>query len=294
MFRVLSEEEARKAVRWRAPELNQNTAQIANTRQVVSSLAQPENQDIEKLLARASLKTTMPQTHTSAPELQASHPIDASSVLSSKDTLEPEVSVSTTANIPLPNPSADMLQTSYDEGYALGRDEGQARGYAEGNAALHQETVVRLNGVIAALSQSKIASDDSALEQEVLALSLEIARVLLRREIAVQPEALSTLVKQGLQQLPSANDAMRRVRLHPLDAKITRDLLADTAKLEIVDDPDLAQGDCIVECASSVVHAGLDNWLENMASQLGILPKVEPDIEAQVAFDNDSGQIATP
>jgi flagellar assembly protein FliH len=305
MFRVLSEEEASKAVRWRAPQLNNGRAKVANTRQVVSSLTQPAHQDIGELLAGAPLTTTMPQNHTSAPELQASHPVAAASTTPSAPSPKFVASAGlATANVPLPNPSADMLQTSYDEGYLLGSEkgylrgseegylrgseEGQARGFAEGNAALHQETVVRLNGVITALNQSKIASDDTALEQEVLELSLEIARVLLRREIGVEPEALGNLVKQGLQQLPSSNDVMKSVRLHPLDAKVIRQLLIDTENLEVIDDPDLAQGDCIVESASSVVHAGLDDWLENMASQLGIYPKSDE------IHDIDGGRVTTP
>ena len=289
MFRVLSEEEASKAVRWRAPQLNNGSTKVANTRQVVSSLTQPPHQDIGNLMADVPLTTATPRTHTSAPELQASHPVAAANMSPSAHSPKLDASaVSATANLPLPNPSADMLQTSYDEGYARGTKEGQARGFTEGSAALHQQTVVRLNGVIAALNQSKIATNDTALEQEVLELSLEIARVLLRREIGVEPEALGSLVKQGLQQLPSSNGGMRSVRLHSLDAKVIRQLLIDTDNLEIVDDPDLAQGDCIVESASSVVHAGLDDWLENMASQLGIFPKSENVI------DSDDGRDTTP
>lgn len=53
MFRVLSEEEASKAVRWRAPQLNNGSTKVANTRQVVSSLTQPPHQDIGNLMADA-------------------------------------------------------------------------------------------------------------------------------------------------------------------------------------------------------------------------------------------------
>jgi len=280
MFRVLSDEEARKAVRWRAPELNKGSARVANTRQVVSSLRQPVNQDIDTLLSRASLNKTTPQKHTSAPELQASHPIAASNLSAFNQSSEPAAqAASATANIPLPNPSADMLQTSYDEGYNRGAQEGHARGFAEGNSALHQQTVTRLNGVIAALNQSNNLANDAALEQEVLQLSLEVARVILHREISVEPEALGTLIKHGLEQLPGSNDVMRSVRLHPLDAKVIRDLLNDTNNLEIVDDANLSPGDCVVESASSVVHAGIDNWLQSMASQLGILPRYEVDAD---------------
>lgn len=283
MFRVLSEEEARKAVRWRAPELNKAGVQIADTRQVVSSLKQPTQQDIDTLLAQSPQIRSAPPIHTSAPELQASHGTAASSASITASEVEAAM-VAVTANVPLPNPSADMLQTSYDEGHSRGWEEGQARGFAEGNAALHQQSVTRLNGVITALNQTRVNSDDSALEQEVLELSLEIARVLLRREVCVEPEALVTLVKQGLQQLPSSNDVMRHVRLHPLDAKVIRELLIDTENLEVIDDPELNQGDCIVDSASSVVHAGIDHWLENIAAQLGIFPVVE---EVVVKRDGD-------
>lgn len=270
MFRVLSEDEARKAIRWQAPELGKGNRQVADTRQVVSSVAQPANQNLPKRQIRPQLTKSAPKTHTSAPELQASFPIAASSVNTAAEAPNPDAA--STANISLSNPSADMLQSSYDEGYTRGLEEGHARGYAEGNAALHQQAVVRLNGVIAALEQARPATSDSEIEQEVTALSLEIARVLLKREIKVDVEALGRLVHLGLEQLPGSQEQMRQVRLHPLDALAIRELLIDTDKLEVVDDSTLAQGDCVVECASSVVHAGVDNWMDTMASQLGLSP----------------------
>ena len=288
MFRVLSEEESRKAVRWRAPELNKPRKRVANTREVVTSLASTSKEPVSAQFAHVPLPTTTPQRHTSAPELQAIHPVAAASttIASLSEVSDMPVAQtanpagngspeSATANVPLPNPSADMLQSSYDEGYTRGWDEGQARGFAEGNAALHQQSITRLNSVVAALENSRLGSGDSALEQEVLSLSLEIARVLLHREISVDPDAMAMLVRQGLQQLPGNREAMREVRLHPLDAKEIRQLMIDTDRLDIIDDADLAQGDCIVECASSVVHAGIDQWLETMASQLGIFPKAD-------------------
>ncbi|MFK7855409.1 MAG: FliH/SctL family protein [Granulosicoccus sp.] len=287
MFRVLSEEEARKAIRWQAPELGKGNAPVADTRQVVSSLTQLANQKQPKQKIRSALPKSEPKTHTSAPELQASHPIAASSTNTSPvDPINPDAA--STVSISLPNPSADMLQSSYDEGYSRGLEEGHARGYAEGNAALHQQTVLRLNGVIAALEQSRPAISDSEIEQEVTSLSLEIARVLLKRELRVDVEALGKLVQLGLEQLPSSQEQMRQVRLHPLDALSIRELLVDTVQLEIVDDSTLAQGDCVVECASSVVHAGVDNWMDSMASQLGLSPVSDSSTDNRDRLDPHS------
>ncbi len=283
MFRVLSDEEAKKVTRWRAPEISGVAANTADSRQVVSALISSKDKS-----SRASGNT--PNTaesanieHTSAPALQAAVPAIRQASSSTVASESPaSAAMLPTTNIALPNPSADMLQSSYDEGYALGRDEGQkhgadegyARGFAEGNAALHQQSVAQLNSIIAQLGSVAGQTADAALEQEVLELTLQIARLVLQREISCEPEALMQLIRAGLQQLPSSGDTLRTVRMHPLDARLVRELLDESELLEIVDDSSLQQGDCTLECGASRVEAGVDNWLSSMADQLGLLPNV--------------------
>jgi flagellar biosynthesis/type III secretory pathway protein FliH len=168
-----------------------------------------------------------------------------------------------TANISLPNPSADMLQASYDDGYA--------KGFAEGNAALHQQSVKELQSIIDGISLSASDYRNEALEQEVLAMSLKIAGLLVRHGIDVDKNALYQLVCLGLEQLPSMTSDAKRVHLHPLDANVVRELLEHNANVQVKDDIALERGQCRIESGASVVHAGIDDWLNSLAKQLGLL-----------------------
>lgn len=255
MFRVLSEEEARNVTRWKAPDLSGSSETVAKTRQYASPIKTKLDDSIRSLKSDVPATTTHPEAQISAPELQASQ---------STTTIE---TIATTANIPLPTPSVDMLQASYDDGYS--------RGFAEGNAALHQQSVKQLNTIIEAMDRGTSKPYDAALEQDVLALSVDIARLLMRREILERPDGIHQLVQAGLEQLPGLASAPSRVYLHPLDANLVRDVMTDTPNVQIMDDVQLDRGECTIESGSSTVHSGIDNWLDIMAVELGVLPMSE-------------------
>lgn len=247
MFRVLSEDESKNVVRWQAPDLK-GTVPVANTRQVATPVRLGESLSASELLRGV------------AAERAGGRP-DSDLEGGAKS---PGSEARQTASIPMPNPSANMLQTSYDEGYA--------RGYAEGNAALHQESVKQLQGLIDTLGKPALKVPDLELEQEVISLSLEIARLVVKREVEVDPTALASLVRAGMQQLPNAGQSQVSVHLHPLDANVLRELTIQPEGVEFLDDVGLKRGDCRIVSGASTVRSGVNDWLEVMGAELGLLP----------------------
>ncbi len=262
MFRVLSEEEAEKAIKWKAPDLSSPNSHVVHARETVSPVT------LNAILAAAAAdKPTLPvspgiaSTPTTAQALQAAQTQD--------------VTPSSVSSL-MSNPSVEMLQSSYDDGYA--------QGYAEGNKALRDVKIAELTTLIGSITQSLPPVQEDALEQEIYRLSIDIARILLQREMRSEPDALANLVKAGLEQLPSNASGPKQVYMNPQDAQIVAQELSELPDTAVLIDQKLARGECRIQSDSSTVHAGLENWLNSMATELGILtPLSEPTEQASVA-----------
>ncbi|ASJ71775.1 FliH/SctL family protein [Granulosicoccus antarcticus] len=248
MFRVLSEDESKNVVRWQAPDLK-GTVPVANTRQVATPVRLSETMAASDLLREVNAKRAGGQ-----PEFQQASQGGAAAGNPGRQS----------GSLPLTNPSAGMLQNSYDEGHA--------HGYAEGNAALHQESVKQLQTLVDSLGKPALQVPDRMLEQEVIGLAMDIAKMLVKREVEIDPEALASLVRAGMEQLPHAAKSDVSVHLHPMDANVLRELTIQPEGVEFKDDVNLQRGDCRIVSNASTVHCGVDNWLEVMGAELGLLP----------------------
>ena len=278
LFRVLSDEESRKVTRWQAPEIAPGSAVVANTRQQAKPGHAPDGEDVHPLLGSKSLKAVKHQAPGAPPRLQTikDHDVFADSAVADlhhtpadKESGEHESVLHT------PVVSADMLQTSYDEGYAFG--------YAEGNAALQQQSVKELKQIVAAIADASSHPDEADLEQAVVSLSLEIARLVIRREIQIDDTLMLDIVQAGLEQLPGGSRNQQHIKLHPLDANVARQYVSDNPDIHIIDDLALERGACRIESGASVVHAGINDWLKIVAVQLGLEAEQDMLIDAESA-----------
>ncbi|MGQ7848475.1 FliH/SctL family protein [Granulosicoccus sp. 3-233] len=256
MFRVLSEDEAKQVTRWHAPELK-GSVPVANTRQIATPVRLGET-----MPGRAA-----PPAHGAGAQLQSS--VSALHSSDGQDRLDQGIGSAgmapehaTTTSMPMAGQSADMLQASYDEGYTSG--------YAEGNAQLHQQSVQQLQAMIDTLGKPALKVPDAELEQEVMALSLEIARLVLGRELQMDNETLASLVRRGIEQLPNAGKANVQVHLNPLDAAMLEEVAQLPDNVDIVVDGAVKRSDCRIVSGASTVHGGLDDWLAIVGAELGV------------------------
>jgi flagellar assembly protein FliH len=172
-------------------------------------------------------------------------------------------------------PTADEVEQIYqqarDEGYRVGFNEGQQASLAEAQklAALVQkldDAIVGMEGEVA---------------EELLALSLEVARQVVRETVRLQPEAILAVVQEALLQLPHQHAT---VYLHPDDAALMRIHLGDQlahAGHRIQNDSTLQRGDCQIEAGNTRVDATLENrWQRVVASLGGTLQLNAPEEES--------------
>src|SRR5258706_1238057 len=111
---------------------------------------------------------------------------------------------------------------SWERGYAAGREAGviAVRMEQQRLTGELQQQVDSLREIFELLAKP-LATLDAEVEDQLTALAASIARAVVRRELATQPEAIIALVRDTVKSLPlSAREI--RVHLHPDDAAIVR------------------------------------------------------------------------
>ncbi len=140
------------------------------------------------------------------------------------------------------------------------QEEARHRGFEEGLAAGKTELanrVARLSALGAAFAQP-FQTLEQAVEEEVVALAVQLACHLVRREIERDPAVLQAAVHDCLAALaPSVRDVT--VYLHPDDASLFRSHVPAPAELKfkLATDASLARGDLRVASATSLVDGSL-------------------------------------
>jgi flagellar assembly protein FliH len=147
------------------------------------------------------------------------------------------------------------------------QEQGYSAGYAAGRAAA-QEEATRIGDAAAKLDHA-LAGFNQQVGEELVALAMEIARQVLRREITARPEIILDVVREALLQLPHQHAA---IYLHPDDANLVRASLGEAlahAGHRIHEDTTLRRGDCVLETGGSQVDGSVaTRWrrvIENLS-----------------------------
>ena len=187
-----------------------------------------------------------------------------------------------------PVPDAAEIESLLQQARAQAHAEGLAQGLAQGRAEATQEWQQRMDSYAAGAGrdaaqrlQALVARcDDSlqALEQnmaaEVLQLACDIARQVVRQELACKPEALLPVVREALDMLVTEGRAVT-VRLNPADWEVLdAPLRAEhgaAGKLQWLADASVPAGDVRVDSGGAVIEAGLDSRWRRAVAALGLV-----------------------
>ena len=104
---------------------------------------------------------------------------------------------------------------------------------------------------------------------DLLALSMEIARQLVRQTVAAKPDVVLAVIREALDQMPLLHAA---IRLNPEDASLARLRAGDQlthAGHRIHEDPKLKRGDVIIEAGGSHLDASLASRWRRVVEALG-------------------------
>lgn len=177
-----------------------------------------------------------------------------------------------------------LLQQAREQAHAEGRAQGLAQGRAEATNEWQQrmdsytsgagrETAQRLQALVEKCEDSLQALEQN-MASEVLQLACDIARQVVRQELACKPEALLPVVREALDMLVTEGRAVT-VRLNPVDWEVLdAPLRAEhgaAGKVQWLADASVHAGDVRVDSGGAVIEAGLDSRWRRAVAALGLV-----------------------
>jgi flagellar assembly protein FliH len=170
---------------------------------------------------------------------------------------------------PQPDPSAIAAewQRKVDEARAAGRREGEAAGRSQA-AAEAKAVTERAARAVAELAAYRPNLRKQA-ESDVVRLAIAIARRVLRREIAADPDALRGLVVAALEKLQAQE--ITRVKAHPSQAAPIAACIQSAApnlRVDILPEPSLEPGGLVFETNHGNLDASVESQLREIEKGL--------------------------
>jgi flagellar assembly protein FliH len=159
--------------------------------------------------------------------------------------------------------AAQIEKEAYERGFGEGEKAGKEIGEKMAESLLKQYTarLVELNEL---RKQIFINS-----EREVVRLSLEIAKKVIKREISIDEEVILTLVKVTLNRL--SDQAAVTIRLNPKDYHTMLDQQASKTPLgrgnegiKLIEDPLISRGGCVIETESGIIDGRIEEQLREI------------------------------
>lgn len=161
--------------------------------------------------------------------------------------------------------SEDARAQAHAEGYAAGLTEGRAAGKTQ--LAQEQNRLLQ----IAEAFGTEVAQANELIAADMLDLSLDLAKALLKTTLQVRPEVVIPVVRDAIHYLPTLQQPAL-LHLHPDDAALIKTHMGDeisTAGWRIVEDTHMTRGGCRVETASNQVDATTETRWQRIAAALG-------------------------
>lgn len=157
--------------------------------------------------------------------------------------------------------------------------EGYEKGYNDGMQAAAKkinEQQVDLQGKMNVLEKLIVSLHepfeelDRDVEQELVTLSIAIAKQIIRREIKLDPGQIMAVIREALDVLPVSSRNIR-ISLHPDDAALVEELSSvsnESRQWQTVEDPTLMRGGCTVSTDTSRIDASVESRLAALFSQI--------------------------
>lgn len=187
-------------------------------------------------------------------------------------------------------PSPDMLEELRQQAYAEGFEHGRLAGAQETKDALEaplkqqgREQAQRLSTLMNQ-AQNQFGQLEDLLAEQVLALACDLARQVVRRELAQPLEPLKAVVHEALA-LAVQDGRPATLRLHPSDlALLQAELAAPMAEqnIRLMADGQLTPGGCVVESAQGAVDGTVEKRWARAVANLGLNPTWKPGEDADV------------
>ncbi|MEI6804098.1 MAG: flagellar assembly protein FliH [Burkholderiales bacterium] len=170
--------------------------------------------------------------------------------------------------------SDGVRQAGYAEGFTQGHAQATLEGHRQLDAYIadqgHREA--QRFGDLFTNAQAQLAQTEQVLAKGVLELACELARQVLRHEMAANPNALQPVIRDALGVL-AVDSKAAVVRLNPLDLEVFAEVLRQEyvhLSLTFLSDAAITRGGCLVESAGTVVDGTLEKRWARAVASLGL------------------------
>lgn len=173
---------------------------------------------------------------------------------------------------------AEAHDTGYQAGFATGQQEGQQSGYEAGYTAGLEEARQALEPVAAQMQgfaanlQEALASMDQGIAEDVLALSLELARQMVRGALEVRQELILPVVREAIAALPLQQQGLR-LHVNPVNAELIRSHLGEQfahSGWKIMEDNSVEPGGCMLHGGGTEVNGSVDTRWQRILASIGL------------------------
>ncbi len=153
------------------------------------------------------------------------------------------------------------------EAYKKSFDLGYADGLTQSKQTL-MDDVNTLQSMLANAAQP-LANLDRALEENVVALALTVAKQIVRREVQADPKQIVAVVREAMEVLPAKSRELT-VFMHPEDMRVFTKVSTEQmpANCTMTPDPSLSRGSCKILSDESFIDATIEGKIAKIAASL--------------------------
>lgn len=217
-----------------------------------------ENSPEEHEEALLPEEETLPEAEeTSEPEEaeDESRPFDLAEVSLEELLQHPEISARL----------AHLEQEAYEKGFAQGQKDGEELGRRQ-----YETLANRLKEILKSLDEA-VSEHVLTLEPQLFSLLKVMVEKLVLKEVSTSPEVIKTCLREALGHVVEQTQV--KIHLHPDDVEFLEEVLGELREefarirdFEILSDPNLSRGGCLLETEFGLIDATLDRrWREIFA-----------------------------
>lgn len=151
------------------------------------------------------------------------------------------------------------------------RQEGYAQGRAEAEAEV-ADALASLRAMARGLAEQREVIEESAV-REATALAVEVAARLVRADVAANPDRVADVLRGAIRRASDRSQLVARVS--PSDLAACREAaptilleMGGISRFEVVDDPRIMPGSCVLETAAGDVDATFESQLARVLEAL--------------------------
>jgi flagellar assembly protein FliH len=191
----------------------------------------------------------------------------------------------------------------YKEGFKRGLEEGMRRGAEAARQQLNREQGERLQAIADEFAQRTALLHDGMdaafalvrdeVAAQTIALAMELARQVIRAQLRTDPRLIEPVVREAIACLIDER-SLFSLHLNPDDADLLGPVLAPVLAprgAQIVPDPSIAAGGCLITSAGAEVDATLNTRWHRVLASIG---QPATATRALDAADSDEQEPGTP